>query len=167
QCRRLGIRTVGPYDGPAIEVAIDGADEAAPDFSLIKGGGGALFREKAVALAARSFVVIVTESKLSATLGGFPLPVEVVQFTTPYVRREIEKICPKVTLRAKGGAPFVTDNGNHILDCAFDEIAQPAELQAGLRAIHGVVDTGLFVGIASRILVGGLEGVRELERIAR
>src|SRR5579872_385694 len=162
-CSEHGIRTIGLCEGPRIEVAIDGADEVAPDFSLTKGGGGALFREKAVALAAESFVVIVGANKLVSKLGAFPLPVEVVPFTTRYVERELRKLAP-VAQRMKGGAPFVTDNGNHILDCRFGEITAPAELDRTIREINGVVATGLFVGLASHVLVGSPTGVSELER---
>jgi len=163
-CRERGIRVVGLCEGPPIEVAIDGADEVAPDFSLTKGGGGALFREKAVALASESFVVIVGSDKLVRRLGKFPLPVEVVPYSTRYVQGEIRRMCPDVKLRTKDGRPFLTDNGNHILDCSFGEIAAPAELDAGLRSIHGVVASGLFVGLTSHVLVGSPDGVSELAR---
>lgn len=163
-CRERGIEIVALCDGPPIAVAIDGADEVAQDFSLTKGGGGALFREKAVALAAETFVVVVDESKLVNRLGKFPLPVEVVPFTIRYVERELRRLCPSVTQRARDGKPFVTDNGNFILDCAFGEIASPAALDSGLRSINGVVATGLFVGLTSHVLVGSPQGVSELHR---
>jgi ribose 5-phosphate isomerase A len=163
-CRERGIHVVGLCDCSSIEVAIDGADEVAEDWSLTKGGGGALFREKAVALAADVFVVIVGANKLVRRLGKFPLPIEVVPFTTCYVMRELEKLCPVVTQRMKAGQPFVTDNGNHILDCAFGEIAAPAELDVGLRSINGIVATGIFVGLASHVLVGSPSGVSEHPR---
>ena len=161
-CRERGVRVVGLCEGPPIAVAIDGADEVGPDFSLIKGGGGALFREKAVALAAEKFVVVVDEHKIVPKLGKFPLPVEVVPFTLRYVEREIKRLCPNVAVRMRDGKPFVTDNGNHILDCSFGEIASPAELDSGLRSINGVVTTGLFVGMTSHVLVGSVHGVTEL-----
>lgn len=162
-CLERGIRVVAFGESPPIEVAIDGADEVAPDFALTKGGGGALFREKAVAIAAKSFVVIVDESKLVPRLGKFPLPVEVVPFTTRYVEAELRRLCPVVKLRMRGDEAFVTDNGNHILDCSFGEIAMPAELDSGLRRIHGVVATGIFTGLASHVLVGSPAGVKELQ----
>jgi len=164
-CGERGIRIVGLGEGPPIEVAIDGADEVAPDFALTKGGGGALFREKAVALAAKIFVVVVDESKLVPRLGRFPLPVEVVPFTTRFVEAEIRAMCPSVKLRMRDDRPFVTDNGNHILDCSFGEIAMPAELDEGLRRIHGVVATGIFTDLASHVLVGSVSGVKELSRV--
>jgi ribose 5-phosphate isomerase A len=163
-CRERGIRVVGLCEGPPIEVAIDGADEVAPDFALTKGGGGALFREKAVALAATAFVVIVGENKLVPTLGKFPLPVEVVPFALRYVQAQIASLCPDVKVRVRDGAPFVTDNGNHILDCAFGSIPAPRKLDERLREINGVVATGLFYDLVSRVLVGSGTGVRELQK---
>ena len=164
-CRERNVPVVTFGENPPIDVAIDGADEVAPDFSLTKGGGGALFREKAVAIASKRFVVIVDESKLVEQLGRFPLPVEVVQFSTRYVESEIRKLCPTVKQRMKDGAPYVTDNGNHILDCSFGEIPMPAQLDSGLRNIHGVVATGIFCDIAANVLVGGASGaVTELKK---
>lgn len=163
-CREHGVPLV-PYGEQRIAVAIDGADEVAPDWSLIKGGGGALFREKAIALDAQRFVVIVTERKVVPRLGAFALPVEVVPFSALYVRREIEALGAVASLRSRDGAAYATDNGNWILDCAFRTIDEPAELDAILRAFHGVVATGLFVGLTSQVLVGKTDGtVRELPR---
>jgi ribose 5-phosphate isomerase A len=156
-CRELGIPLLELADEP-IEVAIDGADEVAPDWSLIKGGGGALFREKAVAIAARTFVVIVTERKLVKTLGAFPLPVEVVPYSATYVGREIAALGATVMVRMRDGAPLVSDNGNAILDCAFEAIHEPAPLEAAVRGLHGVVSTGLFIGLTSAVLVAKLDG---------
>ena len=157
QCRELGIPLVALGHEP-VDVAIDGADEAAPDRSLIKGGGGALFREKAVALAAREFVAIVTERKLVRQLGAFPLPVEVVPFSLHYVKREIERLGVIVSVREDSGAPSLSDNGNAIVDCAFGWIDDPAGMDQQLRKLHGVVATGLFVGITSRVLVANEDG---------
>ena len=136
QCRDLGIplAALGERD---VDVAIDGADEVAADWSLTKGAGGAHFREKAVALAARAFVVIVTAEKLVAKLGAFPTPVEVVPFTLTVVTRAIEVAFPGARVqqrRAGDGTPFITDNGNALLDCAFGTIDDPAALDAALRA---------------------------------
>ena len=141
-------------------VAIDGADEVAPDWSLTKGGGGALFREKAVALCAEQYVVVVTESKLVQALGHFPLPVEIVPYAAPYVRREIARHFAGIEIarRSAGEDPFVTDNGNWIFDCHFGRIEDPRRLDAKLREIHGVVATGLFYDVASEVLVGGIDG---------
>jgi ribose 5-phosphate isomerase A len=137
-------------------VAIDGADEVAADWSLTKGGGGALVREKAVALSAQRFIVVVTESKMVAKLGAFPLPVEIVPFAAPYVTREIARKYPDLAVVRRGTdrAPYVTDNHNWILDCHFGNIENPAALDEALRTIHGVVATGLFYGIASDVIVG-------------
>lgn len=158
--------TIVSLGAEPIDVAIDGADEVAPDWSLVKGGGGALFREKAIALAAHAFVVIVTQRKCVAKLGDFALPVEVVPFSTSYVAHEIRALGATVTLRRIGeGKAFVTDNGNAILDCAFGTIAAPALLDRIIREFHGVVATGLFVDLTSRVLTAQSDGtVRELER---
>lgn len=163
-CRELSIPLLGLLEGPPLDVAIDGADEVAPDLALIKGGGGALFRERAVALTARRFVVVATENKLVPHLGAFPLPVEVVPFAVRYVRREIEALGIPTTLRQRGETPFVTDNGNQILDCRASRIDDPVDLDRRLRAIHGVVSTGLFVGLTDRVYVAGSNGVREIAR---
>jgi ribose 5-phosphate isomerase A len=156
-CRKYGIPLVAFGSAP-IDVAIDGADEVAPDWSLIKGGGGALFREKAVALATKIFVVIATERKLVEKLGGFPLPVEVVPFSADYLAREITALGASVTRRARDEKPFVTDNGNAILDCRFGSIDDPSALEAALSGLHGVVTTGLFIGLTSRVLVARDDG---------
>ena len=165
-CRARGIPLV-PFGEREIAVAIDGADEVAADWSLTKGGGGALFREKAVALAAATFVVIVTREKLVARLGAFPTPVEVVPFSEPWVRRAIRSTFDVEAVRRGGEIPFVTDNGNVLLDCAFGTIEDPAALDAQLRAMHGVVATGLFSGLADVVLVEGTAGVEALARPER
>lgn len=161
-CRTLGIPLV-ELGEREIDVAIDGADEVAEDRSLTKGGGGAMFREKAVALAARRFVVIVTPEKLVAQLGAFRTPVEVVPFSVHVVAASIASTFGAEVARRGGATPFVTDNGNAILDCAFGPIEDPAALDATLRAIHGVVATGLFPrSLTSAVIVGEPGGVREL-----
>jgi ribose 5-phosphate isomerase A len=162
-CARLSIPLVA-FGACEIEVAIDGADEVAADWSLTKGGGGALFREKAVALAARTFVVIVTPEKIVAKLGAFPTPVEVVPYSLPYVVHAIEVAFKAEVHRRGGERPYVSDNGNAILDCRFGTIEDAAALDAELRGIHGVVATGLFSGLADAVLVGDAAGVRELAR---
>ncbi len=161
-CAEYGIPLLGLTDR-TIDVAIDGADEVAADRSLTKGGGGALFREKAVALAAQRFIVIVDESKLVERLGAFPTPIEVVPFAVTWVEREILSFAPGATIARRGGAtPYVTDNGNAILDVRFGVIADPRELEAELLAIHGVVDAGLFVDLADDVIIAGADGVRTL-----
>jgi ribose 5-phosphate isomerase A len=159
-CREHGVPLVA-FGSDPIDVAIDGADEVAADWSLIKGGGGALFREKAIALAARTFVVIVTSRKLVARLGAFPLPVEVVPFSAAFVAKELEAMGGRVTVRSSGGERVLSDNGNAILDCSFGEIAQPQELDAAIGRLHGVVCTGLFIGLTSRVLVAREDGTVE------
>jgi ribose 5-phosphate isomerase A len=158
-CRRLGIPLVGLLQRP-MAVAIDGADEVAPDGSLTKGGGGALFREKAVALAAKQYAIVVTKPKLVSVLGAFPTPVEIVPFAAPFVRVEIERRFGKITISQRGDQrdPFMTDNGNWIFDCHFGQIENPAAIDEALRGIHGVVSTGLFYGIATDVLVGDENG---------
>jgi ribose 5-phosphate isomerase A len=162
-CSARGI-PLAPFGSGEIEVAIDGADEVAADWSLTKGHGGAMFREKAVALAARTFVVIVTPEKLVDKLGAFPTPVEVVPFSVVAVAAAIESSHPGVRVRRRGAdSPFVTDNGNAILDCAFGLIDDPVALDASLRGIHGVVATGLFApALTSVVLVADRNGVRQL-----
>lgn len=165
-CRQWNIPLVGLLQHE-MPVAIDGADEVAPDWALIKGGGGALFREKAVALVAERFVVVVTPSKLVSVLGAFPLPVEIVPFAEPYVVREISRWNPDVEIVRRGGdMPFVSDNGNWILDCRFGPIDEPRTLDVAMREIHGVVATGIFESIANVVMVGDENGeVRALPRI--
>jgi ribose 5-phosphate isomerase A len=162
-CRERSIE-LAELDAEPLDVAIDGADEATADFSLIKGGGGALFREKAVAIAAKSFVVVVTARKLVRTLGAFPVPVEVVPFSAQYVAAAIERFCPLVRPRLREGRPYVTDNGNLILDCTFGTIADPPTLDRHLRAIHGIVATGLFIDLATHVLIATSGGVETFAR---
>ena len=164
QCRELGIPLLALGERE-IDVAIDGADEVAADWSLTKGAGGALFREKAVALAAKTFVVIVTPEKLVERLGAFPTPVEVVPFALPTVISGIRAALPhaQIKQRTTSGAPYVTDNGNVIVDCSLGEIADPEMTDLVLRAIHGVVSTGLFpAALTSAVLVADDDGVRSL-----
>jgi ribose 5-phosphate isomerase A len=166
QCRELGIPLVALGERE-IDVAIDGADEVAADWSLTKGGGGAMFREKAVALAAKKFVVVVTPEKLVTQLGAFPTPVEVVPFALATVISGIRAALPhvRITQRKHELAPFVTDNGNAILDCALGPIADPEISDIVLRTMHGVVATGLFAfSLTSAVLVADENGVRELTR---
>lgn len=138
-----------------IDVAIDGADEIGPQLQLIKGGGGALLREKIVASAAKQFIIIADSSKEVATLGKFPLPVEVVAFAEPVVSRKIAALGATVKLRRFAyGNPFTTDEGHHILDCEFGKIPDPPALARTLSDMPGVVEHGLFIGMAARALIG-------------
>lgn len=151
----LGIPLVSLDSYPRLDLAIDGTDEVDPQLNLIKGAGGALLREKVVASSARRFVVIGEAFKLSPRLGTqFALPVEVVPFAQTPVRLRLEALGAQVVPRMRDGQLFITDNQNIILDCRFPEgIADPAALQAQLRSIVGVMEHGLFLGMASQVLL--------------
>lgn len=143
----------------SLDLAIDGADEVDPKKNLIKGGGGAHVRERMVAVLAKELVVIVDDSKLVPVLGkAFLLPVEVLPFGWKQTERRIAATGCRPALRQKNGAPFVTDNGNWVLDCRYDGIADPAGLARTLDGTVGVVDHGLFVGMAGRVLIGDTHG---------
>ena len=162
QARALGIPLVTLGEAGELDIAIDGADEIGPDLALIKGGGGALLREKLVASAARRFVVIADSSKRVERLGRFPLPVEVVQFGWELTARWVAVVTGvEPALRSgAGGERFVTDNGNYILDCRCVEIPDPAWTERELKSLTGVVECGLFVGLADMAVLadeGGLE----------
>ncbi|GAC1424394.1 MAG: ribose-5-phosphate isomerase RpiA [Acidobacteriaceae bacterium] len=159
----LGMDVVTLGELPELDVYIDGADEVGPGLALIKGGGGALLREKIVASAARRFIVVVDESKVVEHLGKFPLPVEVVKMALPIVLPRLEELGLHPTQRQAnvGAGPYLTDEGNYILDCACGEIDDPEVLAAEIRGIVGVVEHGLFLGMASLALVAGEGGVVE------
>jgi ribose 5-phosphate isomerase A len=148
---------------PELDLAIDGADEVGPGLALIKGGGGALLREKIVESAARRFIVIADSSKLVPTLGHFPLPVEVIQMALPIVSRKLEALRLNPKLRHHpDGSLYITDEGNFILDCACGSIPDPKSTAAELRGIVGIVEHGLFVNMASLALIAGEGGIREV-----
>jgi len=152
--REVGIKLVTPDDIEAIDVAVDGADEVDPHGDLIKGYGGALLREKIVAVLARRFIVLVGGDKLVPVLGSRGrLPVEVAPFAAGPCRRRLEALGYPADPRMAGGSPVITDNGNRLLDCRVGPIADPAALDATLRSIAGVVGTGLFVRMAPTVLV--------------
>jgi len=148
-----------------IDVTIDGADEIDPALHLIKGGGGALLREKIVASASRQLVIIADSSKLVPALGEYPLPVEIVPFARPIVTARIAALGASVALRrVPDGKPFLTDEGHHILDCQFGRISDPPALARALEHMPGVVEHGLFLDMADIVLIGrGAEAV-ELRR---
>ena len=150
--RKLGIPLI---DEPVtLDVAVDGADEVDPQLDLVKGFGGALVREKIVAAAARRFLVLVGEEKLVKVLGGRGrLPIEVVPFAVPFVTRRLTEMGHPPVVRPKDGKPWVTDNGNLILDAAVTTIPDPGKLDRTLLDIPGVVGTGLFVGMAHAVMV--------------
>lgn len=151
-----------------LDLTVDGTDEFDDKLQLIKGGGGALLREKIVAASSARMVVIADESKRVETLGAFPLPVEVVRFAWPATRRKIGKAARdlgctgEIVLRERQGSTFVTDSGNHILDCRFGQIPDAKNLAAALSAIPGVVEHGLFIGIAKTVIVAGSDGVETI-----
>ena len=149
---------------PELDVYIDGADEVGPELALIKGGGGALLREKIVASAAKRFIVVVDSTKVVEHLGKFPLPVEVVKMALPLVGPKLDALGlhPKQRQAKSGSGPYLTDEGNYILDCACGEIDDPEVLAAEIRGIVGVVEHGLFLGMATLALVAGEGGVSEL-----
>ncbi|WP_028609274.1 ribose-5-phosphate isomerase RpiA [Paenibacillus harenae] len=151
----LGIPIIpfAELSGP-IDLTIDGADEVDSISNLIKGGGGALLREKIVAKASDRMIVIVDQSKLVTHLGDFPLPVEVVPFGNELTVRHLIGLGCEPVIRMKGEERFLTDNGNYIADCAFGRIMEPGRLEMQLNGIPGVVDNGLFVQMASKVIVG-------------
>jgi ribose 5-phosphate isomerase A len=168
QAESLGIRLTNLDETPELDLTIDGADELDDRLRLIKGGGGALLREKIVASASRRMVVIADASKRVDVLGRFPLPVEVVPFgletTTRRIRALLGEDAPEIRLRRKDGEIFRTDGGNLILDLHLGAIPDPDVLAVELKTTTGVVDHGLFIGLASVALIGGPEGVMELAR---
>jgi ribose 5-phosphate isomerase A len=164
--RELGIELVGLEAD--IELTVDGADEVDGRLNLIKGHGGALVRERIVAAASRRQVILVTPEKLVETLGTRgPLPVEVLPFAAPFCRRRLEDLGLKPTLRMQDERPFVTDNFNVIFDCDTGPIEDPASLERRIRAIPGVIDTGLFLGTAYMVVVSDGDSIRELVRESR
>ena len=165
EARRLQL-PLEPEDMPRrIDMTIDGADEVDAAMNLIKGGGGALFREKIVAQASERVVIVVDEGKLSPQLGmRHSLPVEVLAFGWRSQQRFLEECGGKVAVRQKNGAVFTTDSGNMIFDCEFGAIADPAALAAKLAGRAGIVEHGLFVGIATDLIIAGAAGVRHVRR---
>jgi ribose 5-phosphate isomerase A len=161
--KSLGMDVVTLAELPELDLYIDGADEIGPGLSLIKGGGGALLREKIVASAAKQFIVVADSTKLVDTLGAFPLPVEVIQMALPLVQKRLEDLGLSPKLRHhKDGSLYVTDEHNVLLDCACGEITEPEETAAEIRSIVGVVEHGLFLGMAGLALIAGEHGVTEM-----
>ena len=161
--RQLGIPLTTLDEHPKIDITIDGADEVDPKLNLIKGGGGALLREKVVASVTKKIVVVADSGKIVPVLGKFPLPVEVILFARTVVEKKIALLGASPKLRTKpDGSPFLTDNGNQILDCSFEKIADPPALALTLSNTPGIVEHGLFIGLASLALVGRGDRVEEL-----
>lgn len=168
-CRRLGVPLTTLTETPELDVVIDGADEVDPRLDLIKGLGGAHLREKVVACAGRAMIIVADESKLVAHLGErAPLPVEAVEFALPVCERALGELGWDATRRlAPDGQPFVTDEGNAVLDCRRADWGEPAALAAAVKAVPGVVEHGFFLGMATAVVVGTSDGVRVLERGSR
>ena len=165
--RELGIPITTFAETPVLDLNVDGADEVAPGLALIKGGGGAHLREKIVASATRQFIVVADSTKVVQQLGQFPLPVEVIQLALPLVERRLQALGLNPTLRPARNAagpekPWITDEGNLILDCHCGAIPDPEKTAAEIRAIVGVVEHGLFLNMATLALVAGEGGVEEL-----
>lgn len=166
--QQLNIPLVGFDQKQQIDLTIDGADEVDPDLNLIKGGGGALLREKVVAQASLRNIIIVDESKLTPQLGtNWAVPVEVIDFARKVEENFLITLGASVTTRSRAdGSPFRTDQNNLILDADFGQIADPAKLAALLDNRAGVVEHGLFLGLASDVIVAGKDGIRHLSRKA-
>lgn len=163
EARLLGIPLTTLDDHPKIDLTIDGADEISPRLDLIKGGGGALLREKIVAQASKREVIVADDSKLVQALGtGWAVPVEVVPFGWYPELEFLTELGAEVTVRKKDEKPFLTDHGNMILDADFGIIADPVKLAVTLNARAGIVEHGLFLGLATDVIVAGAEGVRHM-----
>jgi ribose 5-phosphate isomerase A len=153
-------------ESPVLDLAVDGADEVGPGLSLIKGGGGALLREKIVASAARKFIVIADSTKVVHQLGRFPLPVEVIKMALPIVSRKLDALGLNPKLRHHpDGSKYITDEGNYILDCSCGEISNHVKTAADIRGIAGVVEHGLFLGMASLALIASDKGVVKISKL--
>jgi ribose 5-phosphate isomerase A len=164
---KAGVSLTTLDDYPELDLAIDGADQIDDRLDAVKGGGGALLREKVVASASKTYILIADERKLTGKLGdGFPLPIEVLPFSASSARRRVEMLGASVELRRGGEKlePAVTDNGNYVLDADFGGIEDPVKLEMGLKMIPGVLETGLFLGYADIAYIGNRKGVRKLER---
>ncbi len=169
QAESLGIALIRLDEEPVLDLTVDGADELDANLTLIKGGGGALLREKIVASSSKRMIVIADHTKKVATLGAFSLPVEVVPFGVKSTAMKLEHAgkwagCEgALALRIRDGELFVTDNGNVIIDCAFGKIPDAQKLASVISTIPGVVDHGLFIGMASMAILGGPDGLEIIE----
>ncbi len=162
--RTLGIPLTSFDEVSYTDVTIDGADEVAPGLALTKGGGGALLHEKIVAAASHRLVIVADEHKIVEHLGRFPLPVEVIPFAASPVRKKLEDIGAHPMLRmAKDGSSYITDEGNYIFDCHYGEILDPAAVAHTIKSMTGVVEHGLFLGLASVAIIAGPDGARIIE----
>jgi len=168
---RRGIPLASLDEVPELDLTVDGADEIAPDLSLIKGGGGALLREKIVAAASARMIVIADHSKWVDALGRYPLPIEIAPFGAQATRRELERAIAalqspgRFTLRqGRDGHPFVTDGGHWIVDAALGRIDDPPAMAQVISGIPGVMEHGLFIGLAQMAILAGPDGIEIVER---
>ncbi|CDQ20231.1 ribose-5-phosphate isomerase [Halobacillus karajensis] len=162
--KNLGIPLTTFHEIQELDLAIDGADEIDANLHLLKGGGGSLVREKIVNTASKRVIIIADQSKRVAQLGNRPLPVEVLPFGWEVTAKRISHLGAHITLRDKENQPFISDNGNYILDCQFPLITDPAELHNTLIQLVGVVETGLFVELADRVILGQDDELHYLEK---
>jgi len=162
--RSVGVSLTTLEQHPVIDIVIDGADEIDPHLNLIKGGGGALLREKVIAAASKRMVVIADSGKVVEHLGKFPLPVEIISFARAVVERKIQSLGASTKIRTRSdGSPYITDNGNPIMDCNFGKIEDPPALSRTLSNIPGVVEHGLFIGLATLAVIGKGNAVEEMK----
>ena len=160
-----GIQLSTVMENPVIDLTIDGADEVDPSLNLIKGLGGALVREKIIAHASNRLVIVADESKIVDYLGAkVPLPVEVVEFGWESTQMALNQICQRSVLRQVNDQTFLSDNSNFILDCYFDQISDPKQIEIRINGIPGAVDNGLFVGRADRVIFGTADGIQTQDR---
>ena len=162
QARKLGIPILSFADIDEIDLTIDGADEIDPQKNLIKGGGGALLREKIVASNSKKLIIIADENKMVDYLGKFPLPVEIAIFGWEKTSKKLSALGCTTSLRMDNNKPFITDNGNYIIDCHFLKIPDPLTTHEKINAITGVMENGLFIHMASQIVVGYEDGTSRL-----
>ncbi|CAM3894108.1 ribose 5-phosphate isomerase A [Bacillus mobilis] len=161
--KQLSIPLIPLNEIGILDLTIDGADEIDSNLQLIKGGGGALLREKIVATSSKELIIIADESKLVTHLGTFPLPVEITPFSWKQTESKIQALGCQTTLRLKNNETFITDNNNLIIDCVFPhDISNPANLHTQLKMITGVVETGLFVNMTSKAIIGTKNGIKQL-----
>ena len=152
-------------ENPEIDLTIDGADEVDSRLNLIKGGGGALTREKIIAYYSKKEIIVIDDSKVVKILGiDFPLPVEVVKYGWASTKKTLEKFGCNVELRKIMDEPFITDNSNYILDCEFERIEEPEQLEKEINNIPGVVENGLFIDLVDEVIVGSKQGIMTLEK---
>ena len=167
QTKKIAINKMIPLttleENPEIDLTIDGADEVDSELRLIKGGGGALTREKIISYYSKKVIIVTDETKVVKMLGiDFPLPVEVIKFGMDLTKKKLKEFGCNVELREIMNNPYITDNSNYILDCEFERIQDPEQLELDINNIPGVVENGLFIGLADEIIVGSKQGIKTL-----